>query len=105
MTEVVDLTQEIYQGMPVFPGHLKTLVWDHITYEETAKIMEKGYSYTAMGLLLCDHGPTHVDARAAHRSPVRMPRAWTQCPSKPFSDRPCASISPISPSTVSWAPR
>jgi kynurenine formamidase len=62
MGKVVDLTQEIYQGMPVFPGHLKTIVWDHVTHEETAKIMTEGYSFTSKGLLLCDHGPTHVDA-------------------------------------------
>jgi kynurenine formamidase len=62
MAEVIDLTQEIYQGMPVFPGHLKTIIWDHMTYEESEKIMDKGYSYTSKGLLLCDHGPTHVDA-------------------------------------------
>jgi len=32
--------QEIYQGMSVFPGHLKTIVWDHATQEESAKVME-----------------------------------------------------------------
>jgi kynurenine formamidase len=62
MSEVIDLSQEIYQGMPVFPGHLKTVIWAHHTYEETVKRMEKGYSYQTRGLLLCDHGPTHVDA-------------------------------------------
>lgn len=62
MAKLIDLTQEIYQGMPVYPGHLKTIVWEHNTHEETAKIMEAGYSYTTRGLLLCDHGPTHVDA-------------------------------------------
>jgi len=62
MSKVIDLAQDIYTGMPVFPGHLKTIVWDHATHEETAKIMGKGYSYQTRGLLLCDHGPTHVDA-------------------------------------------
>ena len=23
---IIDLSQEIYQGMPVYPGHLKTVV-------------------------------------------------------------------------------
>ncbi len=32
--EIVDLTQEIYQGMPVYPGHLKTVVWTHLSHEE-----------------------------------------------------------------------
>jgi len=62
MSKVIDLSQEIYQGMPVFPGHLKTIVWNHTTHEETVKTLEKGYSYQSRGLLFCDHGPTHVDA-------------------------------------------
>ncbi len=62
MQKVFDLSQEIYTGMPVFPGHMKTLVWDHVTHAECAKSMDPGYSYTTRGLLMCDHGPTHVDA-------------------------------------------
>jgi kynurenine formamidase len=25
--KIIDLSQEIYQGMPVYPGHLKTVIW------------------------------------------------------------------------------
>jgi len=59
---LVDLSQEIYQGMYVFPGHLKTVVWEHHSHEETRKNFEGGFSYTSRGLLMSDHGPTHVDA-------------------------------------------
>jgi kynurenine formamidase len=59
---LVDLSQEIYQGMGVYPGHLKTVVWEHHTHEETAEKFEGGFSYASRGLLLCDHGPTYVDA-------------------------------------------
>lgn len=62
MSKAVDLTQEIYQGMPVYPGHLKTVVWEYHTHAETEKACRGGFSYTSRGLLLCDHGPTHVDA-------------------------------------------
>jgi kynurenine formamidase len=62
MAKAIDLTQDIYTGMPVFPGHCKTLVWDQLTHEETGRVMEAGYSYQTRGLMLCDHGPTHVDA-------------------------------------------
>ncbi len=62
MQRVIDLTQEIYTGMPVFPGHMKSLVWEHVTHAECARNMEEGYSYRTNGLLICDHGPTHVDA-------------------------------------------
>lgn len=60
--KVIDLTQEIYTGMPVFPGHAKTVVFDTVTHEETGRALTDGYSYRTNGLLLCDHGPTHVDA-------------------------------------------
>jgi kynurenine formamidase len=62
MTEIIDLSQEIYQGMPVYPGHLNTAVFDYHTHSETAKRLEGGFSYTTKGLIISDHGPTHVDA-------------------------------------------
>lgn len=62
MPRLIDLSQEIFQGMPVYPGHLKTVVFDHHVHEETARQFEGGFSYASKGLLLSDHGPTHVDA-------------------------------------------
>ena len=62
MARLLDLSQEIYQGMPVYQGHLKTVIWTHATHEETARNFEGGFSFTSNGVLLCDHGPTHVDA-------------------------------------------
>src|SRR3712207_7460871 len=62
MPRLLDLSQEIYQGMNVYPGHLKTVVWDHHQHWETVKNFEGGFSYRSKGLLLSDHGPTHVDA-------------------------------------------
>ncbi|HEY0755404.1 MAG TPA: cyclase family protein [Ktedonobacteraceae bacterium] len=62
MTTLIDLSQEIYQGMFVYPGHLKTVIWEHHTHEETRKNFEGGFSYQSRGLMFSDHGPTHVDA-------------------------------------------
>jgi kynurenine formamidase len=62
MPRLIDLSQEIYQGMQVYPGHLKTVVWEHQGHGETASRFEGGFSFQSRGLLLCDHGPTHVDA-------------------------------------------
>jgi kynurenine formamidase len=62
MTRLIDLSQEIYQGMFVYPGHLKTVIWEHHSHEETRKNFEGGFSYQSRGLLMSDHGPTHVDA-------------------------------------------
>jgi kynurenine formamidase len=66
--ELIDLSQEIYQGMPVYPGHLKTVIWQHASHEETARNFEGGFSFVSSGLLMSDHGPTHVDA-IAHLDP------------------------------------
>jgi kynurenine formamidase len=62
MPRFVDLSQEIYQGMPVYAGHQKTVVWQHHTHEDTAPNFDSDFSYQSLSLLLCDHGPTHVDA-------------------------------------------
>lgn len=48
--------------MYVYPGHLKTVIWDHHLHEETQKNFEGGFSYSSKGLLLGDRGPTHVDS-------------------------------------------
>lgn len=62
MAQVIDLSQEIFQGMGVYPGHLKTVIWEHAGHAETAARFEGGFSFQSFGLMLCDHGPTHVDA-------------------------------------------
>ena len=60
--KIVDISQEIYQGMPVYPGHFKTVLFTHVTHEETQRRLGTDFSYETMGLLICDHGPTHIDA-------------------------------------------
>ena len=60
--KIVDLSQEIYQGMPVYPGHLKTVVWTHMSHEESDRQLGTGFSYETRGIMFCDHGPTHIDS-------------------------------------------
>ncbi|MCU1687399.1 MAG: Kynurenine formamidase [Amycolatopsis sp.] len=60
--EIVDLSQDIYQGMMVYPGHLKTVVFDHATHEETALRFDSEFSFQTKGLMINDNGPTHVDS-------------------------------------------
>ena len=31
--KMIDLSQEIYTGMPVYPGHAKTVIWEHMSHE------------------------------------------------------------------------
>jgi kynurenine formamidase len=59
---IVDLSQEIYNGMPVYPGHLKTVIFTHMTHEECQRQLGTGFSYETRGILICDHGPTHIDS-------------------------------------------
>lgn len=60
--ELIDLSQDIYQGMQVYPGHLKTVVFDHVSHDETVSKFEGGMSYQTKGIILNDNGPTHVDS-------------------------------------------
>lgn len=67
--KLIDLTQEIYNGMPTFPGDLQTKIWDFHTYDETAAAGAPT-GYATEGLTFSDHGPTHVDApKHMDRSP------------------------------------
>src|SRR6516164_10726770 len=62
VTRIVDLSQEIYEGMPVYAGHLQTKVWQHHRFEDTAPNFDSDFAYQSLGITFCDHGPTHVDA-------------------------------------------
>jgi kynurenine formamidase len=59
---IVDLSQEIYQGMPVYPGHLNTVIFDYHTHESTVGVMDSDLTYATRGIIFSDHGPTHVDS-------------------------------------------
>lgn len=61
--EIIDLSSEIYEGMPVYPSHQKTSLFNAKTHEETrAKYGEGALTTTTLGVLISDHGPTHTDA-------------------------------------------
>lgn len=85
---IVDLTQELYDGQPVFIGHPETKVWPCMTHEESAglPVFTDGMSYSANVLQLCEHGPTHVDSishvdpRPEAPSIERIPLDWFYAP-------------------------
>ena len=60
--QIIDLSQDIYEGMKVYPGHLKTVQFEHATHEETAPRFDGGFSFQTTGFMLNDNGPTHVDS-------------------------------------------
>lgn len=61
--KVIDLSQEIYQGMSVFPMHQPTFIMTNMTHEENMKKTgSKTLGFSARNLLISEHGGTHCDA-------------------------------------------
>jgi kynurenine formamidase len=73
MVELIDLAQEIYQNQPVYHTHQQTAIWTDTAHEESRHMFEQElgedppFTFETRALLLCDHGPTHVDAPAHYR--------------------------------------
>ena len=76
---LVDLSQDIYEGMKVYPGHLKTVQFEHATHEETGPRFEGGFSFQTTGFMLNDNGPTHVDS-FSHLDPDPSAQTIDQMP-------------------------
>jgi len=63
MTEIIDLSQEIYPGMPVFPGMPEVKINVHVSHEEWEGITGSSQVTPAVNRLeLGEHTGTHVDA-------------------------------------------
>ncbi|MGM0592304.1 MAG: cyclase family protein [Halobacteriota archaeon] len=61
--DIIDLSSEIYEGMPVYPSHQGTALFKAKTHEMTrARYGEGALTTTTLGVLMSDHGPTHTDA-------------------------------------------
>ena len=60
---LIDLSQEIYQGMSVFPMHQPTFIMTNMTFEENMqKTGSKTLGFSARNLLISEHCGTHTDA-------------------------------------------
>ncbi|MGL5560948.1 MAG: cyclase family protein [Paraclostridium dentum] len=67
--KVIDLSQEIYQGMSVFPMHQPTFIMTNMTHEENMKRTgSKTLGFSARNLLISEHGGTHSDAVWEYKS-------------------------------------
>ncbi|SKC55095.1 cyclase family protein [Maledivibacter halophilus] len=61
--KLIDLSQEIFQGMSVFPMHQPTFIMVNMTHEENMKLTgSKTLGFSARNLLISEHGGTHCDA-------------------------------------------
>jgi kynurenine formamidase len=96
---LIDLSQNIYEGMKVYPGHLKTVTFQHVTHEETAPRFEGGFSFQTWGFMLNDNGPTHVDS-FSHLDPDPNAPTIDQMPLDLFyGEALCVDVSDIAPQT------
>lgn len=96
---IIDLSQEIANGVPVYPGHLKTVLFDHASHEETRPRFEGGFSFQTKGLLMNDNGPTHVDS-FSHLDPAPGAATIDQMPLDLFfGDAVCLDVSDVKPRT------
>lgn len=60
--QLIDLSQEIFEGMSVFPMHQKTFIMTNMTHEENMKMTgSKKLGFSARNLLISEHGGTHSD--------------------------------------------
>ncbi|MDK2564006.1 cyclase family protein [Romboutsia sedimentorum] len=61
--KVIDLSQEIFEGMSIFPMHQPTFIMTNMTHEENMKQTgSKSLGFSARNLLISEHGGTHCDA-------------------------------------------
>lgn len=97
MGKLIDLSVDIYQGMNVYPGHLKTVIFQHVTHEETAPRFEGEFSFQTTGFMMNDNGPTHVDA-FSHLDPAPDAQTIDQMDLDLFyGDAICIDVSHIGP--------
>ncbi len=72
MTEIIDLSQEIYSGMPVFPSLPQVHITMHVSHEEWDGITDSDVVSPAVNRLeMGEHTGTHVDALNHMARPYR----------------------------------
>lgn len=96
---IIDLSQDIYQDMMVYPGHSKTAFWKHSTHEETAERFDSGFSFQTLAFTMNDNGPTHVDS-FSHLDPAAGALSIDQMPLNLFIGQAvCLNVSAVAPRT------
>lgn len=99
VSRLIDLSQPIYNGMKVYPGHLKTVVFEHVTHDETRPRFEGGFSFQTTGIMINDNGPTHVDS-FSHLDPDPDAETIDQMPLELFFGTAiCLDVSEHAPHT------
>lgn len=97
--KLIDLSQEIFDGAPVFPGHPQTKITTVDTFEQTRLRFTEDYGYTTEKIDMSTHGTTHVDS-ISHIDPSpgaptidQIPLEWL------YADAICLDLSDQPPKT------
>jgi kynurenine formamidase len=71
---LLELSREVSETMPVYPGHVKVAFWDHLTHEQVRRqrlpVESPFRGYAVRGFVASEHVSTHVDA-VWHFNPER----------------------------------
>ena len=63
---VLELSREVSETMPVYPGHVKVAFWEHLSHEQVRRQRLPPGSpvqgYAVRGIVASEHVSTHVDA-------------------------------------------
>lgn len=63
---VLELSREVSETMPVYPGHVKVAYWEHLSHEQVRRQRLPADSpfrgYAVRGMVASEHVSTHVDA-------------------------------------------
>jgi kynurenine formamidase len=60
--QLVDLTQEIFEGMPIYFAHQKPFQFVNHTHEESVELFGAIMPFEAHNILMSEHTGTHTDA-------------------------------------------
>lgn len=97
--KLIDLSQEIFDGAPVFPGHPQTRIMMVDTFEQTRLRFTEGYGYMTEKIDMSTHGTTHIDS-ISHIDPLpgaltidRIPLDWF------YTEAICLDVSDEPPKT------
>src|SRR5258706_6014381 len=85
--------------MKVYPGHLKTVTFQHSTHAETKPRFTSEFSFQTWGFILNDNGPTHVDS-FSYLDPTRGAPTIDQMPLELFyGPGVCLDVAHVPPRT------
>jgi kynurenine formamidase len=63
---ILELSREVSETMPVYPGHVKVAFWEHLSHEQVRRQRLPPDSpfrgYAVRGMVASEHVSTHVDA-------------------------------------------